>query len=1051
MMQRLRHDCFLSSTAARAMIAAALVPAGLAAAAPAMADTTVSSTSTTPLATSTAGNITVASGGNLKVASGAAATVDSANTVTVSSGGTITAGTVDNATGIFIAPVSTTIDNSGTITVTQTYSVPDADSNSIADGPLATVSNRYGIHVASGGTLTGSISSSGTITVDGLDSAGIAVDSTLNGSLTHTGTITIVGDDSVGIRTAAVTGNLSVGGTISVVGQGAQVLDVAGDVGGLLKINGTLRQSTSLTTDGGSTLTLSRSALQSGVAAVEVSGNVAGGIWVYAPASTSSTDQTSGSIISYGNSPALLIGGTSDTTIGGVAANLGTFSLAIDGSVAASSYYSSTNARGVVIGGQGGNVTLTNGIGVSGSITATTVDSSAIALLINSGSTVTSLTNDGTIKAVISSPGIGESYAIRDLSGTLSTIKNTGDITVTGSSEDKLAAIDLSANTSGVTITQSLNSTDAASQTTDKAASGYNVDTATVYTTITGNIYTGSGNDTLDIESGKVTGNAYLGAGNDTVKLADDSKWIGNIDFGTGTGTLTMVGNSRFTGNLVANDQLVTATLSDGARWLGSVTGGSQLTVNVNSGTFGANATGTTTIHALNVGANGILRVYVDGDTGTSSKLVTDTATFASGAKVSATVSSLAEAEGTYTVLIAGTLTGASNIASSALDLPVLYNGTLTQQNNDLLLTISRKTADQLGLNAAQASAYGAILNTAVEYSALQASLLEVSDVDALKSQFAQLLPVFNGGAFDLVTRASRLGAQHVTDDSSIFTISDFGGWLEPIYYRGTRQADATGSGFKTDGFGISLGLERHLGFGNVGASFLYFSGNAKTGDYQTVKGTSYELGLFWRLAKGPFYAFARGSIAKNSFKATRDFTGTTSGTDFSYSTSGDWKGWLASASGGASYKFDVGSGFALKPKATIEYYRLHENNYTETGSEAMALIVAGRNSSVVNANTTLVASWSAGASSYEGRPFTVELEGGRRSHLAGELGKLTAETVTGDSYTLTPENLKSAWVGSLSILQGGLDYTWKLSGGAEKIQGGGMAYSARASFSIAM
>ena len=581
MMLRLRHDRYLSTTAARAVIAAALVPATLAVAAPAMADTTVSTTSTTPLATSTAGNVTIASGGNLKVATGPAVTVDSANTVTVASGGTITAGEGDNATGIFIAPVTTTISNSGTIIVTQTYSVPDADGNAIADGPLATVSNRYGIHLGSGGTLTGSVSNSGTINLDGLDSAAIALDSTVAGSFTNTGTVTVIGDRSVGIRTGAVTGDVTVGGTVQVAGQGAQVLTVGGDIGGALKINGALRQATGITTDGGTSLTLPRSALQSGAAAVEVSGNVAKGILVYAPSSSTATDQSTGSIIAYGNGAGLLVGGATDTTIGGGTTNLGTYSLGIDGSVTASAFYSANNAYGVVIGGQGGNVTLTNGIGVGGTISATTVDSSAVALLINAGSTVTTLTNDGTIKAVISSPGIGESYAVRDLSGTLTTVNNTGDITVTGSSEDKLAAIDLSANTSGVTIKQSLNATDAASQTTDKAATGYNVDSATVYTSIVGNIYTGSGNDTLDIQSGKVTGTSFLGAGDDTVKLADDAKYVGNIDFGTGTGTLAMTGNARLTGNVIANDQLTTVTLADGARWLGSVTGGSQLTVNV--------------------------------------------------------------------------------------------------------------------------------------------------------------------------------------------------------------------------------------------------------------------------------------------------------------------------------------------------------------------------------------------------------------------------------------------------------------------------------------
>ena len=1037
-----------------ARLLASAAPAAFLVAAPALADTTVSTSTTTPLVTSSAGNVTVASGGTITLTGGTGVTVDSGNTANVASGGTIAMGSGDGATGISVTPgVSTTITNDGTIQATEDFTAADADNNGIADGPIAQATGRYGIRVAPGGTMTGSISNTGTITVEGLNSAGIAADSTVTGSIANTGTISIKGDNSVGIRTAAVTGNVAAGGTIKVVGQGAQALVVGGDVGGTVKIDGTLSQASSYTTDASTTQALSRTALKSGAAAVEIDGNVGGGVIVTAAsASGASTTETAGSIQSVGNSPALQIGGARDIVIGGVAGADGTYSLAIDSGVSASSVYSATDAYGVVIGGKGGNVTLTKGISVSGSVTATTVDSSANAILINAGSTVPTLENSGTIKSVISSPGIGESYAIKDLSGTLATIDNTGFITVSGSSQDKLAAIDLSANTSGVTITQHLNATDAASQTTDKAATGYNVDTATVYTAITGDIYTGSGNDTLDIESGKVTGNAYLGAGNDSVKLADDSKYIGNIDFGSGTATMAMSANSRFTGALLLNDQLATLTLADAAIWKGTVTGGSQLTVNVNGGSFGANATGTSTIHALNVGAGGTLGVYVDGATGTSSKLVADTASFASGAKIAATVTSLTKAEGTYTVLSAGTLTGGSNITTSSLALPVLFRGTVTTQGNDVLLTIARKSASDLGLNPAQSAAYGAILAQAGSYSVLQSDLLQVADTATLQSHFNQILPDYAGGTFDFVTRGARLAARHIDDDSSIFTISGAGGWLEPIYFHGTTKSD-TSSGYKTDGAGLSFGLERATALGNVGASFTYFGGKIKTGDIQSISASDYELGLHWRKAAGPLYAWARLGLGSSSFHATRTFNGTADSTAFTWSTDGKWKGWSVSGTGGVSYALAMGGGFKLKPKAVLDYYRLHERAYSETGTDALLLNVAARSSSALNGTTTLAASWSAGESSYEGRAFTVELEGGRRNRLSGTLGDTTATFINGsaNSFTLTPDQTKSAWVGQLSILQGGLDYTWKLSAGAEKVQGGGTDYSARASFSIAL
>ena len=79
------------------------------AAAPALADTTISKDSTTPLDTLSAGNILIKKDAELSVATGAAITVNSSNTVTVEDDdsddsddepGQITAGKADGATGV---------------------------------------------------------------------------------------------------------------------------------------------------------------------------------------------------------------------------------------------------------------------------------------------------------------------------------------------------------------------------------------------------------------------------------------------------------------------------------------------------------------------------------------------------------------------------------------------------------------------------------------------------------------------------------------------------------------------------------------------------------------------------------------------------------------------------------------------------------------------------------------------------------------------------------------------------------------------------------------
>lgn len=1046
-MQRLPKINLLSSVAPLAIPAALL-----AGATPALADTSISTSTIVPVSTSSAGNVTVTGTGAIKLTSGTAITVNSSNTVAINSSGAVTlAGTTGN-TGVAVnAGVTTTITNDGTIAITEDYTPPVLGNSNVVNGSVSQVSDRYGIHIGSGAATTATIKNTGTITVEGNNSGGVVVDSDLVGTITNTGTISVKGDNAVGVKTGNVNGGLTIGGTVSVLGQGAQALLVNGNVTGTVTIDGAMNQAVSYTADDGTTQTLSPTAVSTGKAAVQIAGNVTGGVIVTVASSTNGVTETTGSIQSYGTSPGLLVGGAGNITIGGVKATTGTYSLAIDGSVTATATYAGLNAYGVVLGGQGGTVTMSNGLGVYGTIAATTISGDATAILVNPAVTATSLYNEGTIKVSSSGVSSGNLYAIRDLSGTLTSVNNTGFITVSGATTGRAAAIDLSANTSGTTITQSLNSTDAASQKTDKAASGYSVDTATVYAAITGDIYTGSGNDLLDIQTGKVTGNAYLGTGTNTVKLSDDAKWIGNIDFGTsGGGSLAMAGASRFTGQLQYNDTAGSLTIGDTAIWAGTIKGGSNLAVTVNGGQFNANSTATNTVKSLTVNSGGTLGVYVDGATGTASKLVADTVTFNSGAKIGVTVTSFAKAAGTYDIVSAGTLTGASNVTTTSLSLPILFKGSIAATGNDLTLTIARKTATELGLTTPQAAAYDAIVANAANYTNLQSSLLQISTTSGLQTQFNQLMPDYAGGAYDFVSRSSRMAAQHIADDSSLYSISSSNMWVEPIYFHATKDQNDT-AGFTTSGAGLSIGLGRNTAIGNVGGYFVWTSGSANGTSQQDLHVNNIEFNAFWRKGFGNLYTFARVGYGKSSFRLNRTFTGAVSGATLTYSALGGWKGKSIGASGGFSYDLALGDTFKIRPKAVFDYLRLKEDGYQETGTDAIILLVQGRKSTALTATTTLGAAWSSGPSSYEGRPFTVEADVGRRSHLSGDLGSTTAIFGSGTAFTLAPQNVQSAWVGSVGILQGGLDYTWKISAGGEKPQNGGFGYNVRASLSIAL
>ena len=1065
LMQR-KISQFLASTAS-----AVGIMAGFLATTPAHADTTVSTGTTGNLSTSTAGSVTIAGTGTLTGATGAVITVNSANNATVNANGNLFAGTATTAVngniGILVNPgFTTSITNAGTISVLEDFTPTSIDTG-LVKSALSGVSGRYGIYGASGGTLLATISNTGGITVDGENSAGIQIDSALTGSVNNQGTITVLGDNSYGVKLNAVTGNVTVGGTVTVIGSASQGYLQAGAVTGNVVIDGTIANSYTYTDTSGTSLTLSRALLNTGTAVVEIDGNVTGGILINAPTTSTSSDTNRGAITAYGNNPALQIGGTTNITIGANAAtdngsanantNSGAFALGIDGSVTATAYYTGTAAYAVRIGGNGGNVTLTDGMEVYGTVSATTVDTSATAIQINTGSVVPAIFNTGTIKAVANQEATGSLFGIQDLSGTVTSLTNQGYITVSGQTDGTSAAIDLSANKTGVTLTQGYTAANLTTEGTDKTTTGYNAYTATEYAGITGDIYLGSGSNTINIGSGTVTGNTYIAAGgSNTVTMADTTRWVGNITFGAGgTQNITMGNYAQFTGNLELSSDAGTLTVNNNAIFLGSVLDGANFNVAVNnSGIFGANSATQSSINTLNVASGASLRVYIDGTTETASKLVANSATFASGAKLSLALNSL-KTSGSFDVVHATTLTGASALT---LALPVLFTGSVTASATDLTINIAPATASQLGLTNAQSSAYNAIINDASANTNIQNTLLAIYDTPTLRGRFNELLPDYSGGTFDLVSRATRIANKHFDNDSTMFSISDTSTWLEPIVFSGTRAYGDT-PGFKTSGFGISTGLEKVTPIGNIGFQLAYLSGDIKTATYQRVKGHEIDLGLFWRKSAGPLYLWAGANAGRESFNSNRtffgEFTTTTSSavtvTNFTYSATGHWAGWSASATAGASYTAPLGEHFSLRPRGFIEYDHLNENSYIESGDTPIALTVGDRKTSQTTATTTLTAIWAVGPSTHEGRPFSVELEAGRRSWINGDIGTTTATFETGDVFSINGGHLPSAWLGGLSIVNGGLDYTWRLGTDFERGSDKGVAYGVRASIAIAL
>ncbi|RZM25830.1 MAG: autotransporter domain-containing protein, partial [Sphingomonas sp.] len=211
-------------------------------AAPAHAQTVIDTKRTDPVRTATikAGTpdaIRIAAAGSVVPTAGTAVTIDSANAVV--NEGTIQVSNADNATGILAnAGTGGGITNSGKIILDETYVATDTDKDGDVDGPFAAGTGRTGIRTA--GAYAGAIVNSGSVTVQGNNSAGIWLGGPLTGAFTHDGTTSVTGDGSTAVRVADVTGNVRLAGTIAAVGRGAVAARVDGDIAGALVVQGAI-------------------------------------------------------------------------------------------------------------------------------------------------------------------------------------------------------------------------------------------------------------------------------------------------------------------------------------------------------------------------------------------------------------------------------------------------------------------------------------------------------------------------------------------------------------------------------------------------------------------------------------------------------------------------------------------------------------------------------------------------------------------------------------------------------------------------------------------
>jgi hypothetical protein len=715
-------------------------------------------------------------------------------------------------------------------------------------------------------------------------------------------------------------------------------------------------------------------------------------------------DESTASITSFGSAPALQVGSaTEDITLGVAGTGTSAYGLINRGSITSQGLFDGFTATAVQIGGDPGrSVVIDGGIRNEGTIASLAREADATAVRIGAGAVAAEFFNSGSITAGVAAEdtaststglrieagadlagmvnegsilasaggGISDTTAILDLSGSLASIVNRGSIQATLSPNadgdpitGENVAIDVSANTTGVSIVQSgIVGGTPTSGDPDTDGDGV-LDTREPM--IFGDIRLGSGADALDVRNGVVEGDISFGAGADSL--------------------------------LVSGGGIVRGAISDSD---------GSLAIDVSNGVLDARQTTATTISSLNVGADGDLLVALDpANSAAGGFNVTGAATLETGAGLGVRFNSLLEAPGRFTLIDAATLNiGDLDLTSFQENSPYLYvvEGGADVANGVVYADVRQRTADEAGLIPVEAAMYDAFYSALGRDASVRNVFLEQTGRDDFINLYEQLLPEHSGGPLlslasgvDAVTRA-------LTGRNATAAPGETSAWIQEINFYADKDKTDT-YGFRSEGFGVAGGVERGSGLGAMGLSVAFTSSDLEDPESEAEEVLSanlLELGLYWRAQGQHWTTWARAAAGYATFESERRFVGA----GLNLSNTSDWNGFTLAAAGGASYERTFGR-FTIRPEVFAEYFSLSEDGHIEEGGgDGFDLEIDDRDGHMFSATAAVNIGMSMGEDSW----LKPELRVGWRQNISVDPGETIARFRSGGpDFTLTPDSIE--------------------------------------------
>ena len=795
-------------------------------------------------------------------------------------------------------------------------------------------------------TLIGTLSNLGTITVNGDRTTGIAATGRIVGNFVNNGSVTTGGTDAVGVY---------VGGGL----QGAAT------IGGLINA-GTGAILTS--TNGVNVTTLSPTPAKAGLwLASDVTQGVllAGNQITLAneaanPTAAAAVKPADSNVVVVGGPGILVTQGGLNTTLANITIGSGTDSggysirgqgnIQIDGTVAGLAA-SAINIRGTTSGASTFTTTLTGGLwNDKGNIQAVAQDAQATGISIGNYGLVSRVQNDGDILVnsidstsnnltgaagakggdaygilvdplgslpafnnsghiIVTAQGsTSTAYGVVDRSGTLTSFTNSGLINTvlqlngTGS----LVGVDLKANTSGVTFTNSGtiigdvllgagNSSVVMSGSDSSVTGGITFQSGTVKT----------GNNSFSLDGGTVFSLVSLGNGTHTVSLSNGAKARGGIAQGTGTLVLSVDASQL----KIFSTHPINASSA-------TVSGASTITFEINNSAA-----------AL---PSGILQS-------------TGTVNVGAASKITAEFTGLIDGQKTITAIRAGSLVLGAPLSQLATSPNSYINATAFSlsptDSNTLLLTVRRKSAAELGLGPNTTAIYNAFTTALNQDVPLVTEISTQQTAAEFNTSIRQLMPDTSGtlqqaalNNQDMASGAIRrrlVGvAKNGMPDHAAGDVASF--WTQALGDFSRQKQSGEQAGFDIWGLGIAIGADLPVfdNTTNLGISFTetWHSADLKISRRSPVEFYNTQVNFYGRYTGDSLYLQATGGGGYNSYSQKRQVNiGSVSRIAL-----GAWKGYEygGTVEAGFATRF---SAYELTPYVRAAYLNNHENGYTET------------------------------------------------------------------------------------------------------------------------